>query len=274
MEEKAMAFKVSFFWTCQQDLLSGWSENWWNNLPDINKVVDVVDAMRTALDAVHGNQSVCPNVRISDATNFRNVKVYRYNVSVQAASGIGSDSDYATNAALLQVNALPNVKVKQWIKGIKDADISNGGRWTPTPATTAALNKVNAIVTSASNGWCVNTLSQANLKKTVTNITNAGVVTCKANGYDGSLPVRISRAQGVLGVNGLWGITIIDANTFSLNGYTADPDSVPFFGKTCTAQLQARAYTAISGIQVVRATEHRVGRPFGLATGRRKRKKV
>lgn len=268
-----MPFRVSFFWSQKADLNSGWSENFWNGATDLANVTAPAESLRLALRQVHGAQTGCEYIRISDVTNFRQVTILKFPPTILPAPGGIQDSDFPNVGGLLRLTANPKYSVTQFLRSTDDADINNGGVWNPRPATITRLNALYAQLTSASNGWCVRVQDVATPKQVVAAITNNGVVTVIGHGYATNDRIRISRAKGTLPVNKIWQIVKIDNDSFSLIGWVAPNPAGVYLGNG-KAIKQTPVFIAISTAKVIRAVARKTGRPFALSSGKNKKKKL
>ncbi|MGB8833370.1 MAG: hypothetical protein WCC95_14560 [Candidatus Sulfotelmatobacter sp.] len=106
------------------------------------------------------------------------------------------------------------------------------------------------------------------------------MITCPNHGFATGQLVSVGRWPDGTGINGIWPVTVLTANTFTLNGWTP-PAVLPVPAKSSYVQLYAWQFTPVGSqtslnangyLQnaVVRTTEHRVGRPRDQYTGRRK----
>lgn len=271
-----MPFRVTFFWQQQSSKLGGWSENFWSSLSDVSSVQTAALALRTLMDNAKGAQVVCNTIRISDAATFRNVQ----NVLIPGASTIpttpSNDADYPSTALQLKMKAAGNYSTTQWFRGIPDANVSNSGQYNPIPSYVSKISTIAAEITNSSKQWSVRVLDRTVLKKVVSNLApTTGIVTCTAHGYGPAgttLKVRIQGFASPKVANKVWRITVIDADTFQLNFWQST--SGPVSGNNPTARAQVYTYIQVSGLEVVRATSHRTGRPIGLLGGRRRRRAV
>jgi hypothetical protein len=89
---------------------------------------------------------------------------------------------------------------------------------------------------SGANKWQCGALGTS---QTVTNATNASpiAITVTAHGYSTGNRVSLSEVQGNTAANGEWTITVIDANTFTLNGSTGNNNFISGVGTPAAAQL-------------------------------------
>jgi hypothetical protein len=129
------------------------------------------------------------------------------------------------------------------------------------------------FLTLQSQGFVLKVQDKSQPKKKINSISDTGVVTLPAHGYASGNYVRVSRARGYKYVNKVWRIQSIDANSFQLLFFTANNPPIPIYGDP-VAQLQQSIFVSplATGMRIVRATEHKVGRPFGLLSGRRTRR--
>lgn len=267
-----MAYHVSFFFQVKQDRTAGWSENFWNDLVDASVVAARATELRTLLVLVHGNQSVCEEVRISATDAFRAVEPLKFNQTPEAPTNGSGDTDFVTTAASLVLTGPSKYKTRQWIKGIEDGDIRSGGKWDPTANSTTRWNKLFAALMAGSNGWKARVQDRTVAKKLITAVTQAGVMTVPGHGYITGDHVRVSRAKGTFDINHIWQVLVVDANTIQLIGFAAPTIPAVYLGGG-TTQLQSKIYVTIQRAKVDRATKKNVGRPFGLFTGQRRARK-
>lgn len=270
-----MACRVQLFWTTQGNLLGGWSENFWNNRPFSADIYPLAKLLFQQLDKMHGNQTYCSNIRVSDLDNFRNVQNESLTTGPSAPSDSPNASDFMNTAALLKLNATGSssppilYSTKQWVRSCHDGDVNSGGRWNPLPATTAALGLLRGQLTTTGNGWCCRVQDQSTPKKIVAAASAAGVITANGHGFADGQKVIISRAKGDIPINGTWRVTVIDANHFSLIGFQQPAGTPVYLGNGVTYAVN-KILVPITDIKVVRATAHKTGRPFGQSSGRRR----
>ncbi len=263
-----MPFRVSFFFEVKGDLSSGGSLNFWNNSGDVSAVVTAAKFLRTNLNNATGAGFNWPFIRIADVSNFRAVTPLKF-VTNSVAGGTERDADFVNTAGLLKVYGPEPYVVSQWFRGLEDGSFNRDGRWLPQALQQNALNTVFATFTDSGWGWCIRTQNKQTPRKVIQAVTLGGIVTIDGHGYATADRVRISRTKGIPGLNQIWTVQRIDSNNFQLiaipiggftGGYTGP-------GK---AQLQVLLYQAIRKAEIVRATSHKTGRPFGLSSGRRK----
>jgi hypothetical protein len=263
-----MAFRCSFFFTQQGDLLSGGSINFYNQQGDQSAVVTAARNLLAALYSLTGLGCNWPNARIADLQNFRSVVIIK-NTRTSVPGGTNADADFINTAGLLKVRGPGAYVVNQWMRGLTDGCFRQDGRWDPDGFTTGAFGPFHDQLVSSGNGWCIRAQNKATPKKLITAVTLTGQVTIPAHGYTGTPKIRISRTGGMPGLNKVWITTVVDANNLQLvaipvGGFTGG------YTKPGTAQLQDAVFLAITDAQIVRATSHRTGRPFGQSSGRRR----
>lgn len=268
-----MAFRVSFQFFQQTAKMGGWTENYWNSLADLSAVQDKANDLALSLDGLHGNTTFMPAIRISDASSFRDVKLITRPGAQTPGTSAQSVSDYPTNALLLRHLGVGNYRVQQWIKGIWDSVIAQGGYYTPNSDYQSRMLTFRTKLALATNGWVLRVLDRTQALKPIKDITQAGVVTCTGHGYLDNAKVRISRCKGLTQANTVWRITRIDADSFSLQGWVAPNPAIPYLGGG-VVRLQSYTYVSIMDSVVQRATEHAVGRPLEQLIGRRRTRRT
>lgn len=266
-----MPFRVSYRYGMPVgDRTAGWSENFWSSLGDINAARTAAQAMSATIWQLHGNGVNLPSARVSNATTFRDVSILQLGLfSVIGPSSGADDADYPTNALLLKLTGQGGYVTRQWLKGIPDRVVSQGGQYKPTPTYVTNFNALATVLTNAANGWTMRVSDRTVPFKPVKDISQAGIVTVTGHGYADNSRVRISRVQGLTQANRIWRITRLDADTFSLQGWVAPSVAIPYLGNGVARQVSP-IYVAIQAAVIERATKHNVGRPFGQLTGRRR----
>lgn len=262
-------FRVSFFFSLQGDRLGGWSENFWSNLTSFSGVQAAALDLQQTLYNLKGFGVSAPYIRISQVGNFRSAQVVNTNLT-STVQNTGVDADFVDTAILIRLSSAQPYQSSQWLRGVWDECISQGGRYTPIAQYTTNMKNLFLKLAQASNGWVLRNLNQSNLKQLITAVTSAGVVTVPNHGFSTGNTVRISRTGGITGLNKIWRITVVDSSNFQLVGVPVG-GFTGTYTKPGTAQLQAYIYQAITGGQPLRATKHNTGRPFGQLTGRRRR---
>lgn len=269
-----MPWKVTYFFTQAVGRIGGWSENFWNSQTDQSGVILAADRLNSLLEALHGRSSYIIGRRISAVATFRRVAVNTWTQDTfNAQVSPATLSDYPTTSLLMVLRSNPDYVTRQWTKGIPDAVVDNGGFYKPTSTYARQVETFFRQLREGGNGWCLRVLDRGQANKIVQAITQAGIVTVAAHGYDNNDLVRISRARGMTVANAIWRITVIDANSFSLQGWTGG-STTPVYEGNGVVRRQIYAYPAISDCSIDRATKHNVGRPFALLSGRRRRRRT
>jgi hypothetical protein len=267
-----MPFRCSFFFSQQNAQNAGWSESFWSRLSTLDEVSNAAIAMQPMILAPKGDPVQCPYVRISTVGVARQVYILNFSPrTITNPATSANAADFQNTGLLLKMTGLPNYINRQWDRGNPDYVVSAAGQYTPTGAFLALLNAFFAQLTSSGQGWSLRKLDAAQLKISINNISGTGLVTSPGHGLAGNDMVRISGVKLVTGWNTIWRVaTAIDANNYQLVAQGAFPSGTPNFTKA-KSQKQAETYVQISNCSVQRVTSHRTGRPFGLATGRRRR---
>jgi len=269
-----VTYRCSFFAQQKSTLRGCWSENFWNSSGSLPAVQSAALSLRNALNLVTGAQVFFPQLRIADATTFRNVLNIPFpNAAPSAISSSAPDADYPSTALLIKLNASGNYSTKQWLRGLPDNVTDLSGTYQPTALFTGRLNALFKLLTDGSQTWAINVLNRANPFQPITAINGTtGTVTCPAHGFAPGAKVRITGVHGLTQANGVWTITVISADQFSLNFWAPPSVVVPALGKKPSARLQSYIQVQIASCEFVRITSHRTGRPIGLLGGRRRKR--
>lgn len=265
-------FRVQFFWTQQASRLGGWSENFWNNQSSTTGVQKAAANLQEQLFFCKGWGVNGPWIRISQVPASRKAQPIPTNLT-SAFTGGNNDADYPTSALLMKfTGATTGQVVNQWMRGIPDSVVNTGGRYDPSKANFGRnFTNMVSLLTTPSNGWCVRVNPPANAQILITAVTLAGVVTAPGHGIVGKGTVRISRTGGIPGLNGAWSVTVIDTNNLQLLAIPGGAFSGSY-SKIGYIRNQTWILDPIANCTIQYATEHKVGRPFGQLTGRRRKR--
>lgn len=272
-----MAFRVSIR-NVQQvgPKTAGWSDNFWTQISELSAADTKTRELAAALNLVVGNQTLVPSARISNPDSFRQVQLINIPGAVVGTTS-GYDSDYASTALLLKLTAPGPYTTLQWIRGVPDSIITQGGKYTPSALAgfTTRLNSFLGLLTSSANLWSIRALSRSVLPTPITGIAlQTGIVTAPAHGLGAAgaiVQVRIKGFKVPEGLNRVWRATVLTDSTFQLNFYTPPLDTtLTPFGLNPTVRKQTYTYVQIAGAEIVRATAHYTGRPTELLGGRRR----
>lgn len=255
--------------------LAGWSDNFWSQNSELSGVVTATEELRNRLNAITGKETKLPSARISSADSFRNVRLVTYNTtgSVTAAQ----IADYPSTALLLKLSAPGPYTTRQWIRGIPDDVVQDGGTYNPSGLTgwSAKLNTFLGTLTDSGNLWSIRALNRNTPTTPVTNVALAtGIVTAPAHGLGAAGAIVRVRVKGFIvprGLNKVWKATILTDSTLQLNFYTP-PTQVNLapYAITPTVRLQTYIYVQIAEAVIDRVTSHYTGRPIELLGGRRR----
>lgn len=262
-------FRLTMFFQYQSSKIGGWSESFWNSgaFGAAGMVANCINliALRENMTAA---QPYIASYRVSDVANFRNVINAPTTYVPGTAITVGNDGDILTAKLYFQMRANGNYKTGQWLGGVPDSQISNGGRYVPAGVWPGLANAFFAALQT--NGWSICNQDRSVLPKGVTGITNAGVVTIPGNTYAEGDFIRIKNVKGYLAANDIWRVTLPTSSTVTLVGWVPYVTAPVFGGKRAQATLQKPILNAIVGCSIVRASSHKVGRPFAQASGRRR----
>jgi hypothetical protein len=262
------------------DKTGGWGESFWNNTSDLTAMITLSTALRQALNDVKGNEDKLPSMRISNPDTFRLVKLVNFAGAFGSFPSVYGDADYPSTALMLKLSAPGPYTSNQWIRGIPDQIVTAGGTYTPggRPGWLAKMNTLLGILMSGSNGWSIRGLNRAIPRVPITGVNlTTGVVTCPNHALGGAGAIAKTRISGFKipkGLNQVWRVTVIDANSFQLNFYAPPAVTVVPFGVNPTSRAQLFIYVPIQTAEIIRATSHYTGRPTALLGGRRRNRQT
>ena len=282
------SFRCSFITAQQGDLIGGWSENFWLTVGSLSLAVAACQNLYNALAKAKSQGVWMPFFRISTVGSNRQTIIQRYPGQVNTQGFAVNDTlgslgpTVPTVKVLVQLsNATPNFCTKQWIGGIDASNFTYHGSYAPGNFS-AAWNVIMGSLTTG--GFQIRKVCPTNKPQNVQQFTisQTGLATYANHGLANGAIIRIGRFVNGLGVNGLWAISGVTTNTFQLNGIpNGQFAAVPQNTKTSywmLYQYQMYGITATSFLQpvppnngVLRATEHRIGRPTQAYSGRRRR---
>lgn len=272
-----MAFRVTVFFEQSGDKSGGWSMNFWNNTNDLSLMQPIAQRLVDRLDDMTGVETRPVSVRISEIGAFRRIFQFTPVVSPRGISTAPTTSDYVNTALLMKLGAAPSYQTRQWLRGIHDSVVVEGGKYRATAALMRRYTAFFTYLASGGDNWSLRVQSATAPNKDIEAISGAGVVTITGHGFPatpvggtGLTKVRITRCKGDFFYNGVWSIKNVTTDTFSLVGWVAPGDLQPYRGGG-KAILQLPVLVAINGGTFLRATSHKTGRPSNVLTGRRKK---
>ncbi len=269
-----MSFRVSIFLSQRVGArTAGWTMNFWNSLTDQSAVVTATRALALAVYNFTGAGVGVTGARVQDLNAFRAALPIDYPDLVPLDPQGNYGADYPTTKGLLRLYGPQKYLANMWIGTLADRATTTGGVYTPPPVIVSYFNALKALLTTATNGWSLYSQDKGQPKTDVTAISAAGVVTSPGHGLLTGDHTRISRVKGITSplINKIWLVTKIDNDTFQL---VPAPVVVGAMSAPGKSQKQLRIMQAITDAVIVRTTEHKVGRPFGLFSGRRKRRAI
>lgn len=278
-------FKVTYSFAQTSELYAGWSESIWGSASTLTAMQNIAVAFAPLRQAILGVGAILARVRISQvAAPFRTVTKQTLNLAgtlTGTSTGLTAGAPFAKG--LLRVVGAGGLYTYQWLGGLPTGLIGPNGVYTPTAQWTKALTQ---FLGGLANGpWYVKKTTQtgASTKQIGITVAGAGVFSLPNHGFVTGNLVSMGRWPAGFGVNGIWPITRIDANTFTLVGWPV-PTVLPVPTKSSYAQLYGWSFLGIPSNEslvnaaepvtsVIRLTEHKIGRPSPAYSGRRKTRK-
>lgn len=275
----AVTGRYTYYFRAGSGQAAGWTENFWNMTDTAGPNVSRMNILRDALLLVH-----------SATTNINHIRWSRVGDTVRATQSftppngttninpmLTSDipQDYPATALLLKMTN-GNVQTRQWLKGMPDELSSFGGSFTPGRVEGGQwMSSFTALANILKdNGWCMRTRDTSKPRQDITSISTAGLIVFAGPAIPFGSLVYISRPNGSRYAQGFWrtadpGPDVIGSH---LVGF-APPIGTPAWGPGGKIQWVDGMNTPITGAFAERVTKHDVGRPFGLLTGRRRRRR-
>jgi len=266
-----MAFyKISYMFTQQADRIGGWTENLW-----LEGASDTYASFQAALmlpyiSALHGTATYSTGYRYQQQGGGRASTLVTNPFGAPGSLTDPNVSDYPTTAVALRMMTGDGRRLTQWIKGVPDSVITKGGHYTPDSTYTGKMNAFIGQLLQPNSPWRLRVLDNTKTYRPVTNITQAGVVSCPGYPFDNTTQIRIKGVKGLSVANGIWRLSIIDLDTFQLLQWTTPSPATPYVKCNSQARALVPTFVGIAGCQAYRATSHKVGRPFGQLSGRRR----
>lgn len=261
-------YKLSFYWQQTGNRTGGWSENFWVSAANPDEALTKGEAIRPTLLACHGRHTLNTALVARFDGKPRQTKPKHY-----PATGLNTansdDSDYQTTAVCIQLTAGLSGNVRQWLRGIGDNFTFEGGRMNEG---SAQWDKVKAfcLALAQTSGFICRLKDQNVVKKEIVSGTAGGIVEVMNHGYTNGQMIQIQGVELPKYANGLWRIAPTGANTFQLVNWSPRVADAVAWKPGGTTQLRAYVDADITAVDPLFSSSRKVGRPFGLLTGRRK----
>lgn len=274
--------KMTAFWGQRSSRMVGWSESFWRDGDSVTaEAENASNQLLARLFQVKGKETIGLGHRISvwDATGrpTRVSKLFAPTIVPGDNPNVSTirESDYPTVAYLLQgTGGVPTRSTRQWIRGIWDDAIQQGGGIAPATGNMQRSDLLNHLTAGA---WGIRSRLQGGNPKV--NLINYDAVTGRFltvtdHGFSAGDRVTLTRIrtspQLAKSFNGAYTVgTVPNVKEFTLVGAYIPADVSLIISRTSTAQrLQYGILTA--KWEILRATSRQVGRPFGSPSGKSK----
>lgn len=280
-----MAIKLTVFFSQIAGRSTGWSENFWNSGPTdfssttLTKCNDLI----AMLLATKGPETIGIGHRITlySAAGFpvgqsQTITPASPPSNNSANAGATYESDYPTISLLLECRSVNGQATRQWLHGIDDSSLRDGGRYKPQSGYKASVAALTSYLKRAE--WGMRVMNKATspkrrlfeIKQTAphifTTVDNHGLVA------DDRIKVYRCYDPYKTGVNGTWHVLPLAADpakSFLLVGFLPLAEQTVL--ATGASYIKKQTFEFLAGDwEVLRATSKQVGRPFGSPSGRRK----
>lgn len=273
-------FRVtSFFESGRQ----GWSETFWVQADSVSSVEAIARAqaplrmklcgygvkmtyLRISDEAIRGDSTVVlTNWTTSDEVNPAHGEVQKVTPAVKEFV------DVAWNGLLIRHESGPDTRRLWCMRGVPD-DLIIGpeGPKDAKPWADAFGLWKDLLITNKWGFMAINKNPGTNPTKLITDVVKVGNfvnVIIPAHGFLEGEKIRISgaKADNPKAINGVWQVSIHDANTVILKGNKTDPGYL----RDGAARAQRMAFAPITATFVRRQAKRNPGRPFDQLPGRR-----
>jgi len=267
-------YRVSFLFDQDSSRLCGWSENYWNRSTSLAFVEFQAKGLRDALMECHGQEVNCRYVRISYVTGGNRtalLKEYGPRILVTNPTDPADTADYPSTALLIQLRSLPEpaYRTHQWMRGVQDRVIWDGGRYKGGGEESKPVRAVMGYLSDANRQWALRVQDVAVPQTVITQVTLPGVISAPGHLFTSGQVIRVINARSRPDITGTWRVLNPTATTFELLGYLAPADPPTYTGGA-RAYAVSYTYPQIWDAKILRSTSRKVGRPFGLCTGARR----
>lgn len=270
---------ITYNQRCSGGRTAEWTENFWNNADAAKDALERGKRLADAMSGLHGATSYPTRIMATRVPGADGVAVSKESLPLDTGytknpgNTIGV-SDFPTNALAEDVFG-GGAKTLQWIKGIRDDFIDDGGFLKESLAQFSNGHAAfAAFITNAANGFVMRCLDTANKKIDVLSITSDGVfTTAAAHTLDIGLKVRVSGCQQNLYPNRVWRVASIPSTTTFTVAFWAPPTPfIPIKGHP-TSRKQSYAFPVITKVSTRMATKKNVGSVKKGLSGKSKKKR-
>lgn len=268
-------WRVNFLWSQRAQRIAGWSENFWNAGSTLSQAVENASALGNLLTAIHGRQAILDCIRVTNVLDRRQSTLLEYASGQSENLAVPSTyaSDYPATAALIEVYLDGGFKTRQWLKGIYDDIVVDGGRFQNARDWQRKFDEFAAMLVNDANSW-TGRIATNTTRFTITALDRAtGIFTIPDNTFVTGDLVIVSgyRGKDASYLNKTWRVSNGGTNSITFTGW--DPPAR--LGEVTWSNPQARkltyAYPDVTQCLFKRISKRDVGRPFAVLSGRRKK---
>jgi hypothetical protein len=249
-------FRLQFNYTHVGDLTHGFTENFYVNTETLDTANQRADMLAKLLVPLHGAQTILTDCRVLDLSLAGGGgSPRRYQNVPSIASSASTDSDYPTTAIEVEMANTDGTATRQWLKGLPDDQIKKG-KMSLNGEFPGAFKAFSDAITKTSSLICMRVQDPTANFFSITNITEAGIVTAAGHGFNNNDFVIITGRGIGKYWRKTWEVLKVDNNTFKLLGAETQPGYV-FSGKG-KATFEVKIPKIIHTVTPVRATSHKV----------------
>lgn len=279
-------YKGTYFMTFKD---WGWSESWWLSSTSLQAAWNQMNSAGESRQLLMGYGGVVSAIRVLDSDSPRASLLKRVSYAPLSAATLDNIIDNPYNAIYVSVtDGLRKYRRQMWMRGVADSWIRYGTAdqnpiLSPTANQNLAAFAVKALAALFQIRAINADLVAAPLKKitgiSLQAVTQLFVIACPNHGYATGDYVRIKGCKGVnltvflntvsRSVNGVWPITRIDADSFSIP-LPGSPTNPPIYTGGGTSQIRSVVYRPVSFIDYQKYSKRDTGHPTGQPRGRRK----
>lgn len=269
-------YHVSIVWQQTDRALAEWTENFWAEVSSIDAALSAGKKLAAAMEPFHGQGANWVRVEARKVRGPDNAEVNKDQDYVSrgfTTQAVADEafSDQATTSIFIALYGGDDY-TQQWIKGVQDRWVDNNGVLKKKSQTLKDAVEAFEKVIKA-DPWRIRCLDDNVKKKTVSKITETGIVEVATHNFDPIFPVRISGSLTNKYVNQIWEISPLpspDANKFQLNFFSPPEPWIPPKGKL-RARQQRYVFKNITLVKLIHASTHKVGGPKKKYVGSKKK---